>query len=233
MKTIILAGGHGTRIAEYTKKIPKPMIKIRGIPLLTHIMRIFKSQGYKEFIIAAGYKNKIIHDYYSKSKEFKNLKVINTGKKTMTGGRLKRLSKYLRDETFLMTYGDGISDVNIKKLIKFHKNQNKTVTLTAVRPPARFGALKIKNNKVKYFKEKSKMDEGWINGGFFVLNPKIFNFLKNDKTILEGYPLEKLAKANQLMAYRHKGFWYCMDTPRDKDSLEIIWRKKNVPWKKW
>ena len=226
MKTIILAGGHGTRIAEYTKKIPKPMIKIRGIPLLTHIMRIFKSQGYKEFIIAAGYKNKIIHDYYSKSKEFKNLKVINTGKKTMTGGRILKLKSYIKkNENFFVTYGDGLSNINLKKLIKFHIKNNKIATITAVRPPVRFGELLIKKNKVIKFKEKPEIKSSWINGGFFVLNYKVFKYIRSYKTSFEKEPLEKLAKSKNLIAFKHKGFWKCMDNIADKNYLEKNYKK--------
>ena len=226
MKTIILAGGHGTRIAEYSKKIPKPMIKIRGIPLLTHIMRIFKSQGYKEFIIAAGYKNKIINDYYSKSKEFKNLKVINTGKNTMTGGRILKLKSYIKKrENFFVTYGDGLSNINLKKLIKFHLKNNKIATVTAVRPPVRFGELLIKKNKVIKFKEKPEIKSSWINGGFFVLNYKVFKYIKNYKTPFEKEPLEKLAKSKNLIAYKHKGFWKCMDNIADKNYLEKNYKK--------
>ena len=167
MKIVILAGGYGTRISEYTKTIPKPMIKIRNKPILVHIMEHYASYGFDNFYIALGYKGKVIKDYF-KNKKFKwKINLINTGLKTMTGGRLKRLKKYIKNESFFMTYGDGVSDINLKKLLNFHKKNNKLVTLTAVRPPARFGAIKIKDNKVKIFKEKDKMDEGWINGGFF------------------------------------------------------------------
>ena len=168
-----------------------------------------------------GYKSKIIENYFKKHK-IKNCKInlIDTGLNTMTGGRLKRLQKYLKDDTFLMTYGDGLSNVNLRNLVKFHKKNKKIMTLTAVRPPARFGAIKIKNNKVKYFKEKSSLDEGWINGGFFVIEPKIFKYIKDDKTYLERSPLEKIAKQGKLTAFKHYGFWQCMDTLRDKKLLE-------------
>ena len=226
MKVVILAGGFGTRLSELTRTIPKPMVKINGKPIIVYIMEQFAKYGHKDFYIALGYKGNVIKKFFKN--RFPNWKInlIETGKKTMTGGRLKRLNKHLADNTFLMTYGDGVSNVNINELIKFHKKQNKTVTLTAVRPPARFGALKIQNNKVKYFKEKSKMDEGWINGGFFVMDPTFFKFIKNDKTYLEREPLENLCKKKQLSAFKHYGFWQCMDTQRDKETLERKIRNK-------
>lgn len=224
MKIVILAGGYGTRISEYTKTIPKPMIKIRNKPILVHIMEHYASYGFDNFYIALGYKGQVIKDYF-KNKKFKwKINLINTGLKTMTGGRLKRLKKYIKNETFFMTYGDGVSDINLKKLLNFHKKNNKLVTLTAVRPPARFGAIKIKGNKVKMFKEKDKMDEGWINGGYFVIDSKFLNFIKNDDTFLEREPLEKATSLNQLMAFKHNGFWQCMDSKKDKDKLEKILR---------
>ena len=224
MKIVILAGGYGTRISEYTKTIPKPMIKIRNKPILVHIMEHYASYGFDNFYIALGYKGKVIKDYF-KNKKFKwKINLINTGLKTMTGGRLKRLKKIIGYEVFFMTYGDGLSDVNLKKLLNFHKKNNKLVTLTAVRPPARFGAIKIKGNKVKIFKEKDKMDEGWINGGYFVMESKFLNFIKNDGTFLEREPLEKATSLNQLMAFKHNGFWQCMDSKKDKDKLEKILR---------
>ena len=228
MKCVILAGGRGTRISELSKDIPKPMIKVLGKPIISRIIMHYYKFGIKEFIIAAGYKQKILENYfkYKKSNRF-SVKVINTGLKTMTGGRIKRLKKYLGNETFLLTYGDGLSNVNIKKLINFHKKNKKIATLTAVRPPARFGAIKIKGNKIKYFKEKSKLDEGWINGGFFVFENKIFNYLKGDKTYLERDPLQIISKKGELHAYKHNGFWQCMDTLRDKEILEKE-LKKNV-----
>lgn len=221
MKVVILAGGFGTRISEYTKTIPKPMIPIKKIPILIHIINHYRKYNFNEFYIALGYKGQIIKNYFKKNK-FNNCKInlINTGLNTMTGGRLKRMSKYLGNKTFLMTYGDGLSDVNIKKLIQFHKKKKKMITLTAVRPPARFGAIKIVNEKVKYFKEKSSLDEGWINGGFFVIEPKVFKFIKDDNTYLERGPLEKIASLGELVAYKHFGFWQCMDTLRDKEILE-------------
>ena len=225
MKVVILAGGLGTRISEYTKTIPKPMIKIKKKPIICHIIDHYKKFGFEEFFIAAGYKSYVIKNYFEKNKNSK-IKIINTGKNTMTGGRLKRLKKYLKDETFLMTYGDGISNVNLNKLVKYHIKTKKLVTLTAVRPPARFGALKIKNGKVLYFKEKSKLDESWINGGFFVMEPECLKFIKNDQTYLEREPLENICKKNQLAAFKHPGFWQCMDTKRDKDFLEKVLERK-------
>ncbi len=231
MKVVILAGGMGTRISEYTKSltkpIPKPMIKVCGKPIIHRIIDHYIKYGHREFIIALGYKGNSIKKYFRKIKfsEKIDIKLIDTGLQTMTGGRLKRLKKYL-NQTFLMTYGDGLSNVNISKLINFHKLKKKLLTLTAVRPPARFGAIKIVNNKVKYFKEKSSLDEGWINGGFFVLEPAIFKYIKNDKTYLERAPLEKIASMGKLIAFKHHGFWQCMDTLRDKEILEKKIRNK-------
>ena len=226
MKIVILAGGFGTRISEYTKTIPKPMIMINKKPIIVHIMEHYAKYGFTNFYIALGYKGSVIKEYFKNKKFNWNINLINTGLKTMTGGRLKRLRKLLGNETFLMTYGDGLSDVNLNKLLKFHKKKKKLVTLTAVRPPARFGAIKLNGNTVKTFKEKDKMDEGWINGGFFVIEPKFLNLIKNDQTFLEKEPLEKASSQNQLVAFKHKGFWQCMDTKRDKDKLEEILKNK-------
>ena len=225
MKVIILAGGLGSKLSENTKTMPKPMVKINGVQIILRIMSHYSKYGFKEFLIATGYKGNVIKKYFKKNFFNWKINVIDTGKKTMTGGRLKRLKKYLKDESFLMTYGDGLSNVNIKKLIKFHKRNKKMVTLTAVRPPARFGALKILNNQVKYFKEKSKLDEGWINGGFFVINKDFFKYIRGDNTFLERETLEKISKKRQLTAYKHTGFWQCMDTIRDKEILEKIVKK--------
>ena len=225
MKVVILAGGQGTRLAEYTKKIPKPMVKIQKIPILEHIIRHYAKYGFKDFYIALGYKGEIISNFFKKHKTDWKIKLIKTGSKTMTGGRLKRLQKYLNKDTFMLTYGDGVSNVNLKKLLDFHKKNRKIATLTAVRPPARFGNIKLLGNKVKYFKEKSKLDEGWINGGFFVIEPEFFKYISNDKTYLEKEPLEKITKKKQLVAFKHEGFWQCMDTKRDKDYLEQIIKK--------
>ena len=220
MKVVILAGGLGTRLSEYTKNIPKPMIKIKGVPILLRIIKHYLKFGLKEFYIASGYKSAIIKNYFKKKRYNFKVKIVDTGLNTMTGGRVLRLKKYLKSETFLLTYGDGLSDINIKKLINFHKKTKNFVTLTAVRPPARFGAIKLHGNRVKVFREKSRLDEGWINGGFFVMSPKIFKFIKSDKSYLEREPLERISKKNKLGAYKHNGFWQCMDTLRDKKILE-------------
>ncbi len=239
MKVIILAGGLGTRLYEYTNRVPKPMVKIAGFPILIHILKHYLKHGFKDFIIAAGYKNKIIKDYFKKFEKdgepfvFKinnnkcNITIADTGQKTLTGGRLKRLKKYFKsNETFMFTYGDGLCDVNLKKLLRFHKKNKKLITVTAVRPPARFGEIKIKGNIVNSFREKPQTSEGWINGGFFVTNYKFFKYIKNDNTILEKSPLEKACKNRNLSAYKFKGFWKCMDTLRDKQVLEEILKKK-------
>lgn len=228
MKAVILAGGLGTRMSELTKTIPKPMVIINKKPILIHIMEHYYKYGIKEFYVALGYKGHEIKKHFKNNKYSWKVNLIDTGKKTMTGGRVKRLKKYLQNETFLLTYGDGLSDVNIRKLIKFHQKSRGLATLTAVRPPARFGAIKLKNNNVKYFKEKSKLDEGWINGGFFVFESKIFDLIKSDKTFLEKEPMEKLAKDNNLKAFKHEGFWQCIDTKRDRDLLEEQLKKRKI-----
>ena len=221
MKVVILAGGMGTRISEYTKVIPKPMIKICGKPIIHRIIEHYVRYGHKEFIVALGYKGNLIKNYFNKKKIFKNIKIhlIDTGKNSMTGGRIKRLKKHL-SETFLLTYGDGLSNINLSKLIKFHKRNKKMITLTAVRPPARFGAIKVNGNYVKFFREKNLLDSGWINGGFFVIEPKFLSLIKNDQTFLEQSPFKKATKMRQMMAFKHHGFWQCMDTLRDKEILE-------------
>ena len=228
MKVVLLAGGFGTRLSEYTKTIPKPMICIGDKPILLHIMKFYAKHGFKNFYIALGYKGEIIKKFFNKKFFDWNINLIETGKNTMTGGRLKRLRKYIGKETFMMTYGDGLSNINLKKLLKFHKKNKKLVTLTAVRPPARFGALKLKGHYVSYFKEKSQLDEGWINGGFFVIQPGFFKFIKNDSTYLEREPLEKATKKKQLAAFKHDGFWQCMDTKRDRDKLNEILKSKKI-----
>ena len=228
MKVVILAGGLGTRISEYTKTIPKPMIQIKGKPLIYYIMKHYAKYGFKEFYIALGYKGKIIKDYFNKNFFDWKINLIDTGLKTMTGGRLKRLTKLLGDETFMLTYDDGLSNVNLKKLLQFHKVNKKIVSMTAVRPPARFGAIKFKGNKVSYFKEKSKLDEGWINGGFFVMEPKFLKLIKSDKTTLEREPLETVSKKGELLAFKHYDFWLCIDTKRDKINLEEIIKSKKI-----
>jgi|TARA_B110000261_G_C13008697_1_gene327182 glucose-1-phosphate cytidylyltransferase len=227
MKVVILAGGLGTRISEFTKLIPKPMIEVCKKPLIYFIMKHYANHGFKDFYIALGYKGHVIKKYFKNNNFGWNINLIDTGQKTMTGGRLKRLKKFLRNEPFMLTYGDGLSNVDIKKLLKFHIKNKKLVTLTAARPPARFGAIKITGNKVKYFKEKAKLDEGWINGGFFVMQPEFLNYIKNDQTFLEREPMEMLTKKNQLIAFKHYNFWQCMDTKRDRDNLNIILKKRN------
>ena len=232
MKTIILCGGYGTRLSEETTIKPKPMVKIGNKPILEHIMSIYEYYGYNQFILALGYKSEYIKKYY-KNKSKKNINLIYTGKDTKTGGRLLRLKNYLKNEkTFMLTYGDGISNINIKQAIKFHKDHGKIATITAVRPPLSFGELKISRNKVKSFKEKPQVGQGWVNGGFFIFNNEVLNFIKDDQTMLEREPLEKLTKAGQLMAFEHKGFWKCMDTMRDKILLNKLWNEGNALWKK-
>ena len=233
MKTVILAGGLGTRLAEYTDKIPKPMVHLGGKPILSHIMNFYQSYGHNDFIIAAGYKGEIINEFYKDSEEFKNLKIIETGKDTMTGGRLLRLKSYInKGENFFMTYGDGLCSINLNNLEKFHINHNKVATVTAVHPPVRFGELEINGDEVVEFEEKSQANEGWINGGFFTLNYKIFDYIKGDSTLFEKEPMKNLLNEKNLKAYKHDGFWKCMDTLRDKIDLEKILIEKGKLWKK-
>ena len=226
MKVVILAGGFGTRLQEYAKTIPKPMVRIVNKPILIHIMSHYAKYGFKDFVIASGYKKEVIKKYFKKKFLNWNVEVVDTGLNTMTGGRLKRLKKFINQDTFLMTYGDGLSDVNLKKLIKFHKKNKAIATLTAVRPPARFGVIKLSGNKVNVFREKSSLDSGWINGGFFVLEPEILNYIKNDKTFFEKEPLKKVSELKKLFAFKHKKFWHCMDTLRDKLILEKILKSR-------
>ena len=225
MKVIILAGGKGSRLSEYTKLIPKPMVKVRKIPIIVRIINHYVKYGFSDFIIATGYKSKVIENYFQNNLLNLNIKIINTGIKSMTGGRIKSLKKYIKN-TFMLTYGDGVCDVNLKKLLKFHKKNKYIATLTAVRPPARFGGIKISGKIIKYFKEKSKLTEGWINGGFFVMEPKILNYIRDNKTVLEQYPLEKLSSLKKLGAFKHSGFWQCVDTVRDKEILEEAIKKR-------
>ena len=237
MKVVILAGGYGTRLTEYTSDIPKPLVKIGNEPILTHIMRFFSSFGFNSFIIAAGYKQKVIFDYYKDSirlqKEFPNLKIVNTGKDTMTGGRILKLKNYFSEnENYFMTYGDGLSDVDLNELKKFHDSHGKIATVTAVRPPVRFGELEITNDRVTNFEEKPQAKAGWINGGFFILNYKVFDYIKDDTTMFERQPMSKLANEGKLMAFKHHGFWKCMDTLRDKIILDKMWNEKKALWKK-
>ncbi len=232
MKIIILAGGFGSRLSEYTKEIPKPMVEIGGKPMIWHVMNIYTKYNYSNFLIALGHKGEIIKNYFSKNNEDWNIELIDTGENTMTGGRLKRLKNFVGNETCMLTYGDGLANIDINSLLKFHKKHGKLVTVTAVHPPARFGAIKLDGDRVSNFKEKSKMEEGWINGGFFVIEPGFFDYIKDDSTYLEREPLELAAKKNELYAFRHDGFWQCMDTKRDKDHLEEIYKKGLAPWQK-
>lgn len=243
MQIVILAGGKGTRIKEFTKTIPKPMIKILNKPLIVHIINHYLRYGFNDFIIAAGYKKDVIKQYFKTSRKRNSnythvinkkkckINVIDTGINTMTGGRLKRLKKFLnKDKDFMFTYGDGISNVNLNKLVKSHKRNKKLISVTAVRPPARFGEIIIKNNLVTSFKEKPQVQKGWINGGFFIANYDFLNFIKGDKEILEKKPLETMSKKRQLNAFQHKGFWKCMDTIRDKEVLTKILKKKKISY---
>ena len=240
MYTVFLAGGMGTRLSEETTKIPKPMIKIGNKPILFHIMKHYSKSNYKNFIICGGYKWKYIKNFFNKYKNLeKNEKdwfvnVVNTGLKTQTGARIKKIKKFLGDEkTFFMTYGDGVSNVNLKKLLSFHNKHKKIATLTAVRPLPRFGNIKLDKNKVSNFSEKDRLQEGWINGGFFVLNREVFDYIDNrDNCIFERSPLQNLSRDGQLMAFKHEGFWHPMDTLRDKNYLNKICRNRKFIWKK-
>ena len=258
LKVVILAGGLGTRIEEETTVVPKPMILIGQSPILVHIMQIYSHFGFNDFIICLGYKGQIIKEYFANyflhnsdvtfdfskrknrmiihSKKIRPWKItlIDTGLYTQTGGRIKRIQSYIKNNDFLLTYGDGVSNINIKKLVDFHLSHGKTATVAAVQPLGRFGVMKInKRKKVTNFIEKPAGDGSWINGGFFVLNRKVFHYLKDDQTVWEKGPLEQLAKEKQLMAYFHNDFWKCMDTLRDKRELENLWNTPNPPWKLW
>ena len=230
MKVVILAGGFGTRLSEYTESIPKPMVPIGNKPMIEHIMNIYVSYGHKEFYIALGYKGEVIKEYFKKIKNDWKIHLIDTGADTYTGGRLKRLKQYLSNETFLLTYGDGLSSIDINELIKFHQEHKKIITISAVRPPARFGSLSLKGSEVVKFKEKTQLGESWINGGYFVVNPEFFQFLKDDKTVLESEPLEKVTNLKEIKAFRHEGFWQCMDHKLDKDTLDQMILQKKAPW---
>lgn len=256
MKVVILAGGYGTRISEESYLKPKPMIEIGNYPILWHIMKLYSYYGFNEFIICAGYKQEKIKEWFyhyltntsDVTYDFTNtnnilfhtnttspwkVTIIDTGLNTMTGGRVKRIEKYLDDDPFLLTYGDGVADVNIPNLITFHKAQGKLATLTAVQPIGRFGVLDIKDNLVNSFREKHQADMNWINGGFMVLEHEVLNYIKDDQTILEQYPLETLSDLGQLACYKHEGFWQCMDTMNDKNKLEKLWNNSAAPWKIW
>ena len=233
MKAVILCGGLGSRLAEETTVIPKPMVKIGSRPIICHIIDIYKKYGIKNFILLTGYKSSIISKFFLSGYKNLNIKIVYTGKKSSTGGRLLRAKKYLiKENFFLLTYGDGVSDINIKKLINFHKKKKKLATVTIVKPPVRFGEIKYKENLVTSFKEKPQADSGWISGGFFVFSNKIFDFLKNDTTVLEKGPMINLVKKKQLAAYKHTGFWQCMDTLREKKLLVRLLNKGKAVWLK-
>ena len=234
MKAVILAGGYGTRISEESHLKPKPMIEIGGKPIIWHIMKIYATYGINDFIICCGYKGEIIKKYFeSFDSEPWNIELIDTGLDTMTGGRIKRIQNHI-DETFCLTYGDGVSDVNIRDLISFHNSKKSLATLTAIHPPERFGVLNISDEYVTEFHEKHRGDSSWINGGFFVFEPKIFDYLiDGDSTVLEKKPLETLAQEQNLTAFKHNGFWHPMDTLRDKNYLENLWLNNKANWKIW
>ncbi len=255
MKAVILAGGLGTRISEETHLKPKPMIEIGGMPLLWHIMKTYSFHGINDFVICCGYKGYVIKEYFAnyflhmsdvtfdmkqntmdvhkKSAESWKVTLVDTGLDTMTGGRLKRIQNYVENETFCFTYGDGLSNISIKNLLDLHNSQKTLCTVTAVQPPGRFGALNIEKNKIIDFQEKPLGDGSWINGGYFVLEPGVFDYIENDQTIWERKPLETLAKDSQLSVYRHNGYWNAVDTLRDKNHMEELWNNKQSPWKVW
>jgi len=255
MKVVLLAGGLGTRISEESHLKPKPMIEIGGKPILWHIMKIYSYYGLNDFIICTGYKGYIIKEYFANyflhqsdvtfdmqnnkmeihnnSCEPWKVTIVDTGETTQTGGRIKRIQKYVNNKTFCLTYGDGVNNVNIADLITFHKTQKSFATLTSVQPPGRYGALEMLGNRIERFQEKPKGDGSWINGGFFVLEPEIFKYIDADSTLWEQEPLEKLALDKQLIAYKHNGFWQPMDTLRDKIKLEELWNSGEAPWKIW
>ena len=255
MKAVILAGGLGTRISEETQARPKPMVEIGGRPILWHIMKIYSSHGIREFIICVGYRGYMIKEYFAnyflhmsdvtfdmqdnrmevhqRSAEPWRVTLVDTGEATATGGRLLRVKRYIGDETFCFTYGDGLSNVDVGALIRFHREMGTLATITAVQPPGRFGALDVERNRITGFREKPEGDGGWINGGFFVLSPKALDYVAGDATVWERDPLEKLAQERQLSAFRHAGFWQPMDTLRDKTMLENLWATGKAPWKVW
>ncbi|NCI49095.1 glucose-1-phosphate cytidylyltransferase [Sediminibacterium roseum] len=253
MKVILLAGGFGTRLAEYTGLIPKPMVPIGGKPILWHIMQTYSSFGHKDFFVALGYKAEVIREYFYNYKALNSdftvdlktgsvdshhqndvdwrVTLVDTGEKTMTGGRVKRLKNFIGDEPCMITYGDGVANIDVDALLRFHKNHGKMVTVSAVRPVARFGELEINGDTVISFQEKPQLQKGWINGGYFVVEPGFFDLIKDDQTLLEREPLETAAAQGQLMAYKHEDFWHCMDTKRDHELLESLWLSGKAPWK--
>jgi len=233
MKAVILAGGYGTRISEESNIIPKPLIAIGGKPILWHIMKIYSAYKIDDFVICLGYKGEKIKEYFEQfDSKLWNIQLIDTGLDTMTGGRLKRIQDKI-DNTFCVTYGDGLSDVNLNNLVTFHKEKKSLATLTAIHPPERFGVLNLSGDYVTEFHEKHTGESSWINGGFFVFEPEIFDYLQNDSTVLERAPLETLAKEQKLSAFKHNGFWHPMDTLRDKKHLEGLWTSEKAPWKIW
>jgi len=233
MKCVILAGGYGTRISEESHLKPKPMIEIGGKPILWHILKIYSNYNINEFVICCGYKGEKIKEYFSNIDSTSwNIELIDTGLDTMTGGRLKRIQNHI-DDTFCVTYGDGLSNVDINNLVAFHKEKKSIATLMAVHPPERFGVLDLNGDYVSEFHEKHSGESSWVNGGFFVFEPEIFDYLHDDSTVLEKSPLETLAKENKLTAFKHTGFWYPMDTLREKNHLEELYKSGNIPWKTW
>lgn len=252
MKVVILAGGFGTRLSEYTDSIPKPMVEIGGKPIIWHIMKRYADYGYKDFVIALGYKADVIKNYFASyhlgQNDYTvnlssgqtvmstnggldwNVTLVDTGLNTMTGGRIKRLREHLKDKSFMLTYGDGVADVDIKQLVEHHSNSSNLVTLTAVRPTARFGELELNNNLVTAFQEKSQLNVGWVNGGFFVCEPQLLDFIKDDSVMLEREPLEMIAEKSGLGAFKHHGFWQCMDSKRDRDLLQSLCEAGNQTW---
>mgnify|MGYP003962057573 CR=1 FL=1 len=252
MKVILLAGGFGTRLTEYTDVIPKPMVTIGGKPILWHIMQTYARFGHKDFYVALGYKAEVIKEYFLNYRALNadftvdlasgnvashqvdpvdwKVTLVNTGDASMTGGRVKRMQSFIGNETCMLTYGDGVADIDLDALVAFHRSHGKMVTVSAVRPAARFGELELDGPRVASFQEKPQMHEGWINGGYFVIEPRFFDLIQGDLTILEKGPLEKVAEMGELMAYQHDGFWQCMDTKRDHNSLEEMWQSGNPPW---
>ena len=230
MKVAILAGGAGTRLAEETEVRPKPMVEIGGRPILWHILSIYARAGFREFLVACGYQGERIHEYFRLQPTDWSVELVATGRDTMPGGRVLRLRPFLGEGTFLLTYGDGLADLDVRELVAFHRAHGKLATVTAVRPPSRFGALNLDGDSVREFSEKPQAAEGWINGGFFAFEPGVFDYLAGDGTILEREPLERLAAEGQLMAYRHEGFWQPMDTLREKELLESLWQSGSAPW---
>jgi glucose-1-phosphate cytidylyltransferase len=233
LKVVILAGGLGTRISEETDLKPKPMIEIGGKPILWHIMKKYSTYGINDFIICSGYLGNIIEDYFNKNNFGWKINVVDTGSNTMTGGRLKRIQKYIQNETFCFTYGDSLNSENISELIKFHKDSGKIATITACHPPEKYGVLQLENNMVKKFEEKPERSDEWVNAGYFVLEPQIFDFIKDDSTIWEKEPMEKIVAQNQLAAFKYEGFYKSMDTISDKNSLEKLWNENKAEWKNW